>query len=108
LRFAHRLGFKKVELNIDSEAVVRVVNNGTSSSVMSYFLLKRIRTLLAMDWTVEVTHMYCEANKCADGMANLGCSLSYDVMYFDSCAAQISELYHADMVGNTNPRLISL
>jgi ribonuclease HI len=33
LRFAHRLGFKKVELNIDSEAVVRVVNNGTSSSV---------------------------------------------------------------------------
>jgi ribonuclease HI len=108
LRFAHCLGFKKVELNIDSEAVVRVVNNGTSSSVMGYSLLKRIRTLLAMDWTVEITHMYCEANKCADGMANLGCSLSYDVMYFDSCAAQISELYHADMVGNTNPRLISL
>jgi hypothetical protein len=74
------LGFKKVELNIDSEAVVRVVNNGTSSSVMGYSLLKRIGTLLAMDWTVEIINVYCEANKCADGMANLGCSLSYELM----------------------------
>jgi hypothetical protein len=29
-------------------------------------------------------------------------------MYFDFCPAQISELYHADMVGNTTPRLISI
>ncbi|KAK2365828.1 heat shock 70 kDa protein [Trifolium repens] len=108
LRLAHRLGFKKVELNIDSEAVVHVVNNGISSSVMGYSLLQRIRNLLSMDWTVEMKHTYREANKCADGMANLGCTLRYDVIYFNSCPAQISELYHADMVGNSTPRLISL
>jgi hypothetical protein len=36
----------------------------TSSSVMSYSLLQRIRTLLAIDWTVEIMHTYREANKC--------------------------------------------
>jgi ribonuclease HI len=108
LRLAHRLGFKKVELNIDSEAVVHVVNNGISSSVMGYSLLQRIRNLLSMDWTVEMKHTYREANKCAHGMTNLGCTLRYDVIYFNSCPAQISELCHADMVGNSTPRLISL
>jgi hypothetical protein len=49
LRLSHRLGFKKVEVNIDSEAVVHVVNNGISSSVMGYSLLQRIRNLLSMD-----------------------------------------------------------
>jgi hypothetical protein len=71
-------------------------------------LLKRIRALLAMNWTVEITYIYREANKCADGMSNLRCSLSYDFMYFDSCPTQISEFYHADMMGNTTPRLVSL
>jgi hypothetical protein len=80
----------------------------TSSSMMSYSLLQRIRTLLAIDWTVEIMHTYREANKCADGITNLGCSFNYDVMYFNFCPAQISEFYHADMVGNTTPRLISL
>ncbi|CAJ2650297.1 unnamed protein product [Trifolium pratense] len=54
LRYAHQLGFRKVELNIDSEAVVRVLKDGTSNSMAGNSLLKHIRNLLAMDWIVEI------------------------------------------------------
>ncbi|MCI36758.1 ribonuclease H protein, partial [Trifolium medium] len=51
LRYAYRLGFKKIELNVDSEVVVRVLKNGTSNSAMGSSLLKHIKNMLDMDWT---------------------------------------------------------
>ncbi|MCI40070.1 putative non-LTR retroelement reverse transcriptase, partial [Trifolium medium] len=88
LRHVHRMGFRKVELHIDSEAVVRVLQKGSSKSINGASLLKRIWQLLEMEWVVEIAHTYREANKCADALANLGCSLGYDVEFFDVCPAQ--------------------
>jgi ribonuclease HI len=108
LRYAYRLGFKQIELNIDSEAVVRVIKNGTSNSAMGSSLLKHIKNLLAMDWIVEISHTYREANKCADVLANIGCSLSYDVVFYDSCPDNISDIYVSDTQGSSTPRLVAL
>jgi ribonuclease HI len=108
LRYASRMGFMKVELNIDSEAVVQVIKARRVCSSSSNALIKQIRRLLDMDWLVEIAHTYREANKCADALANIGCSLDYDIMFFDSCPSRISEICKKDRVGNTTPRLVLL
>jgi hypothetical protein len=100
------MGFTKVELNIDTEAVVQVIRARQVCNLPDNAIVKQIWRLLDMDWLVEIAHIYREANKCVDALANIGCSLDYDIMYFDSCPSQISEIYEKDRVGNTTPRLI--
>jgi hypothetical protein len=75
---------------------------------MGNSLLKHIMSLLAMDWTVEISHMYHEANKCADALANIGYSLSYDIMFCDNCPELISDMYEVDIQWSSTPRLIAL
>jgi hypothetical protein len=75
-----------------------------------YYLCPKYKILLMMelDWQVEISHTYREANKCADASANIDCSTGYDIMYYESCPSQISELYLADSLGITAHRLISV
>ncbi|PNX90804.1 ethylene responsive transcription factor 1b [Trifolium pratense] len=80
LRLVRRLGFNKVELNIDSQAVVQAIKSNCSNSLVGGSLLKQIWRLLEIDWEVEVSHVYREANKCADALANIGCSLDYETL----------------------------
>jgi ribonuclease HI len=108
LRQVYRLGFRKVELNIDSEAVVRVLKRGSSSSSSGCSLLKRIWKLLEEDWLVEISHTYREANKCADALANIGCSLVSNCVFYDRCPAQIMDMYEFDLLGNSTSRLLCL
>jgi hypothetical protein len=64
---------------------------------------------MALDWEVEVHHTYKESNKyCADGLANMGCTLGYNIMLFDSCPSQLVELFTADNMRISTPRLVSL
>ncbi|KAK2425118.1 Polynucleotidyl transferase, ribonuclease H superfamily protein [Trifolium repens] len=111
LRQAYRLGFRKVELNIDSEVVVRVLMKGSSTSASGCSLLKRIWNLLKEDWLIEVSHTYREANKCVDALANIGCTLAAKCVFYDRCPAQIMDMYKFDLLGplgNSTPRLICL
>jgi hypothetical protein len=49
LRYAYRLGFRMVELHIDSEAVVRVLTKRSSLSSVGSSLLKQIWHMLERD-----------------------------------------------------------
>ncbi|MCH98097.1 ribonuclease H protein [Trifolium medium] len=64
-----RLGFTKVELNTDSEAVGQLVKEGRVTSLLGNTLAKQ-RKLLEFDWIIDISHTYCEVNKCVDGLAN--------------------------------------
>jgi hypothetical protein len=61
-----------------------------------------------MDWVVEISHTYWEANKCADALANYGCSLDYEVVFFDVCPLQAKDMYQYDLQGFSSPRLLAL
>ncbi|GAU49779.1 hypothetical protein TSUD_141690 [Trifolium subterraneum] len=106
LRYVRSLGFNKIELNIDSEVVVRVIKTGRSRNVAGSALTDQILKMMTLDWEVEVHHTYREANKCADAMANYGCSIGFDTQYFNSCPVFITELFEADSLGLSMPRLI--
>jgi ribonuclease HI len=108
LRCVRRLGFMNVELNIDSVAVVQVLKERRFNSSLGGALIKQIWKLLDMDWNIEIFHTYREANKCADDLANLGCSLGYDLVFFDACPLAIRETFANDSMGISTPRLICL
>jgi ribonuclease HI len=108
LRYVKSMGFTKIELNIDSEAVVRVVQTGRSQSTAGGVLVEQISKMMSLDWEVEVRHTYREANKCADALANYGCMSRVDIQFFTCCPDFIKELFVADSLGISTPRLISL
>jgi ribonuclease HI len=108
LRIVKNMGFRKVELCIDSQSVVQVIQNGYAQSSMGGPLLKQIWQLLDHDWNVEISHTYREANHCADALATLGCSLNLEITTFDSCPSHMREIYDADCMGITTSRLITV
>ncbi|GAU47307.1 hypothetical protein TSUD_283760 [Trifolium subterraneum] len=85
LSYAKRLGFTAVELNVDSIVVAQAVKSGNSNSPVGLPLVKHIRRVLNSDWEIKVEHAYRESNKCADAMANVGCQLDREIIFYDSC-----------------------
>ncbi|MCI14070.1 ribonuclease H protein [Trifolium medium] len=98
------MGFQKVELNVDSEVVVRVIKSGKTESAVGVSLTKEIARLMAMEWEVEVTHMYRVANRCADVLANEGCTMNFNMKIYEECPEHLNELVLADSLGLTTPR----
>ncbi|CAJ2675557.1 unnamed protein product [Trifolium pratense] len=106
LSYARRMGFMFIELNIDSAMVVQVINTGRLKSPFGLTLVKNIRRLVDMEWEVHITHAYRESNQCADALANIGCSIDKETIYYETCPSQIRELFLADIMGIKTPRVI--
>jgi ribonuclease HI len=108
LNYAWSKGFKLVELDVDSMAVVKAIKTGATSSANGVSLMKSILRLLNQEWEIRITHSYREANMCADALANIGCSLDLNIMLFEECPSQVVALLAADMRGFSSPRSILL
>ncbi|PNX83505.1 ribonuclease H, partial [Trifolium pratense] len=101
-------GFRLVELDVDSVAVVQAIKSSATTSVNGISLIRSICRLLDQVWEVKVAHSYREANSCADALANIGYSFHLNIVYFDECPNQVRHLVSADNRGITSPRLIPL
>ncbi|KAK2379785.1 Polynucleotidyl transferase, ribonuclease H superfamily protein [Trifolium repens] len=106
LRYARNLGFTRIELNVDSSVVDHVLRRQGNNSPTGSALINQIRRLMDLDWEVVVKHSYREANKCADVLANIGCTLDSHIMYYESCPSECHLVWSADVLGIATPRLI--
>ncbi|GAU38532.1 hypothetical protein TSUD_320040 [Trifolium subterraneum] len=106
LCLAQRMGFFNVELSIDSQAVVQVLKVGKVHSIHGMAILKRIRGMLVLNWVVEISHEYREANKCPDALANIGCPLDREVVFYEDCPFEIGHILLDDELGHSSPKLI--
>ncbi|MCI62004.1 ribonuclease H, partial [Trifolium medium] len=57
------------------------------------------------EWNIEFMHEYCEANKCADALAKIGCSLEQNVTFFKECPNGVKAILLADELGIVSPRI---
>jgi hypothetical protein len=96
-----------IELHVDSLVVAKAIMSQGNGSWRGRSLVERIR-LLALDWEVVISHTYREANKCVDALANYGCSMDNEIIYFDRCPSSISNLLLFDVLSNTTNNVISL
>jgi hypothetical protein len=78
------------------------------NSAVGRVLVKHIWRILELDWKVEVSHTYREANRCADTLDNIGCSADYETMMYDVCPSHLSDLLAADCTGLSTPKLITV
>ncbi|CAA7029674.1 unnamed protein product [Microthlaspi erraticum] len=73
----------RLVLEVDLEVVVGFLMKGIQNSHPLSFLVRLCHGFLSKDWLVRVTHVFHEANRLADGLANHAFSLPLGFHLFD-------------------------
>lgn len=71
-------------MEVDSLCVYNLVDNGNTAPSDYFQLLLSIQEPLRREWTVELKHIYCEANYATDALANYALSLPLGLHIFCS------------------------
>lgn len=107
VRLARSLALRRVVFEMDSLAIVQMVKNGFSTIPFLQPLLAEVLHLLRLsDWETSVTHVYREANRCADRFANLGHDIAFSCTVLDSAPLLLHYLLFVDIVGVCTPRSV--
>jgi hypothetical protein len=96
----------RIELNVDSIVVTQVLRESEYRRPLGGSLVMRIRCLLDLDWEVGINYTYWEANKCADMLTNIGCTMDSNMIYYDTCSRECHMVTLADVLGIATPRSI--
>ena len=81
---ATQLGIQDIEVEHDAKIVVDLVQSNTVVNNSSLPLLNDCRSILSSFHQVRVGHTFKEANRYADALARIGCSLKEDFVVFDN------------------------
>jgi len=73
--FAWEKKVTRVELEVDSTLVVGFLKTGVSERHPLSFLVRLCHGFFSKDWIVRISHVYREANRLTDGLANYAFSL---------------------------------
>jgi ribonuclease HI len=108
LKLALRHGVMHLELRTDSQIIVQSLQNSKEGSILGCALMKKIKRLVDGPWEVRIIHIFREANRCADMLANMGCESSSGTVYFDKPPSRVAQIVEDDIRGVSFPRLISV
>ena len=84
LILATQLGIQDIEVELDAKIVLDLVQSNTVVNNSFLPLLNDSRSILSSFHQVRVGHTFREANRCADALARIGCSLKEDFVDFDN------------------------
>ena len=71
-----------LEVELDAKVIFDLMNNSGSPNATNDAIVADCRALISQISQVKVIHCFREGNRCADGLASLGCSLSSNFIYF--------------------------
>ena len=74
----------------------RLLYCGCSSNISYSPILSNCRSLLAKVPRVKVVHAFREANRRANYIARVGCSMQGDFVIFDNCPTGLYTLFNSD------------
>ncbi|KAG7544019.1 Ribonuclease H domain [Arabidopsis thaliana x Arabidopsis arenosa] len=98
----------RVELEVDSKLVVGFLTTGISDSHPLSFLVRLCYGFLSRDWIVRISHVYREANRLADGLANYAFSLPLGFHALDTIPDVVNSIWLEDIAGTARPRQVRL
>ena len=102
-------GFRNVVLELDSICVYHFISQGVKRSHMHASIVNAVRSFLEeCDGNIENSHLYREANSCADGMAKQAHNLPLGVSFFDRLPLCISLDFLANSVRHVRPRTVNV
>nr|KYP32512.1 hypothetical protein KK1_046788 [Cajanus cajan] len=102
------IGMRALELHLDLLTVVKSIKGETAGSVHGGRLFQAVPYLQSLDRQASVKHVYREARKCADSLANMACYKGNNLVISESPPLHISHLLLIDVLGVCTPRLVSL
>ena len=82
LTLAIQLGCQQLEVELDAKVIVDLMNSNNISNRVYTPLLHDCRMLLGQLQQVRVTHVFREANKCANFLAKKDCCMQVDFAIF--------------------------
>ncbi|CAN1138950.1 Putative ribonuclease H protein At1g65750, partial [Linum perenne] len=100
------LGIRKLRVQSDSEAAVRLLKNPRCDNNQHASLIHQFSELSKRDWHISVHHIYREANYAADYLANLGHTLDLGIHVFDAPDTTLLYWLNFDVVGACTSHLI--
>ena len=65
-QMAVQMNISHLIIELDSQALVNALINEDYAMSSNHILMKKVRQLLHLNWTVQVRHTYKEGNQCAD------------------------------------------
>ena len=110
LRIAWDMGYKKLEINLDSQITVKKTEQLCKMNQPLYFIMRECKELMARrDWEVKLRHCYREANRVADYFANLGVNQTVLLVIFDSHSPPtVMPFLRDDVFGVSWPRCLRI
>ncbi|PNX95782.1 ribonuclease H [Trifolium pratense] len=109
LSMARNLGLERLEVQVDSEVLVKVTKKDGTGCTMSWNIMKKIRDLLLeLDCEVRIKHIFREGNRCADALANMGCNQDVAWMTYQEPPFELLQVLTDDFRGVSFPRLVSV
>ncbi|KAG7566501.1 Reverse transcriptase domain [Arabidopsis suecica] len=97
---------QRVELEVDSEIVVEFLRTGISDHHPLSFLVRLCHGFTSKDWRVRIVHVYREANRLADGLANYAFSLPLGFHSFSNVPLVVDSIWREDNLRSVWPRRV--
>ena len=89
-------GIRRLEVEVDSESVVGFLKTGIHDTHPLSFLVRLCYGFISRDWIVKISHVYREANRLADGLANYAFSLPYGLHFFELVPEHVTSMLSED------------
>ncbi|CAA7021138.1 unnamed protein product [Microthlaspi erraticum] len=99
---------QRVEMEIDLEMIVGFLKTWVSEVHPLSFLVRLCHGFITKDWIVRIFHVYREANRLADGLANYTFTLPLGFHAFDSVPCGLNSLLFEDSSGISITRRIRM
>ena len=109
LMLAWDLGFKFIQQKLDFVIVLSWLTASTYNFPPDVLLLIcDCRSLMERAWVVEVRHVYCEADKCADALAKWGNHQQELLTIYDTCPNFVYHCFARDLASLGISRICSI
>lgn len=106
LQYAASREFSHVIIETDSATSVSLITKGCSSSHPCASIILLINQFLHRDWTIQISHIYREANRAVDYLAKIGHDFSFGVYHFPAPPRESTSLLWEDLVEVYFPRTV--
>ncbi|CAN1821545.1 Putative ribonuclease H protein At1g65750 [Linum perenne] len=107
IRRAWESGVRKLEIQIDSQAVVAILRETSSEITHSHALeVLEFQEWMGRDWEVKLSRVYRKANHAANHLTSRGHAMPRGSYLVDTMDGELAYFVRYDLMGISEPRLI--
>lgn len=106
LQLAWVAGFRRLEAEVDSQLLISLLHKELATTHPLHSLVSACQGFLSRDWHVQFRHIYREANRVADSLADLASSFDPGVHVLHQPPTSCSILLFDDIKGTKFPRRV--